>query len=80
MAPAPHATATTRPRWWRTPTGIAAVGIAAVVAFYVLREHWGHALGLLPYLLLLAGPLAHLLGHRGHGRHHGGTRGAGGGD
>ena len=25
-----------------------------VGAFYVLREHWGHALGALPYLLILA--------------------------
>ena len=43
-------------------------GLSAVVvaAFFVLREHWGHVLGLAPYLLLLACPLMHLLHHGGH--------------
>jgi Protein of unknown function (DUF2933) len=39
-----------------------------VAGFFVLREHWSHALGLLPYLLLIACPLMHLFGH---GHHHG---------
>jgi hypothetical protein len=37
-------------------------------------EHWAHALGILPYLLILACPLMHLFmhkGHGGHGGHHG---------
>jgi hypothetical protein len=59
-----------RPSWWRTRNGVAALGFALVAAFYVLREHWGHALGALPYLLLLACPLMHLLMHHGHGGHH----------
>lgn len=58
---------------------IMAISFAAIVAFYVLREHWGHALGLLPYLLLLACPLLHLFhGHGGHGHgghSHGGKQG-----
>jgi hypothetical protein len=60
-----------RPRlpWWRTSAGVAAIGFALVAAFYVLREHWGHALGLLPYLVLLACPLMHLLMPHHH-RHH----------
>jgi hypothetical protein len=41
----------------------------AAAAFYVLREHWAHALGLAPYLLFLACPLMHLFMHRHH--HHG---------
>lgn len=52
-----------------------AVSLGLVVAFFLLREHWAHALGLAPYLLLLACPLLHLFhGHGGHGRHagHGG--------
>ena len=51
--------------WWRTRGGIAAL----VVAFYVLREHCAHALGLLPYLLLLGCPLMHLLMPHRHGGH-----------
>ena len=46
--------------------------VVLVGAFYVLREHWGHALGLAPYLLLLACPLLHLFGHGGHGHGHDG--------
>ena len=60
----------TKPAWWRTRTGVAVIGFALVAAFYVLREHWGHALGALPYLLLLACPLMHLFMHHGHGGHH----------
>ena len=68
---------TARPSWWRTPNGVAVIGFALVGAFHVLREHWGHALGALPYLLLLACPLMHLLMRRGHGRHHDGRGGTG---
>lgn len=42
---------------------------ALVLASVILREHWGHVLGALPYLLLLACPLLHLFhGHGGHER------------
>jgi hypothetical protein len=44
-----------------------AASLVIIVAFFILREHWGHALGLAPYLLLLACPLMHLF-HR-HGGH-----------
>lgn len=44
-----------------------AASLVIIVAFFILREHWGHALGLAPYLLLLACPLMHLFhGHGGH--------------
>ncbi|MEO8103328.1 MAG: DUF2933 domain-containing protein [Betaproteobacteria bacterium] len=43
--------------------------LAAMVAFYVLREHWGHTLGIAPHLILLACPLMHVFGHGGHGHH-----------
>jgi len=45
------------------------ISLALVVAFFVLREHRAHALGLLPYLLLLACPLLHLF--RGAHKHAG---------
>ncbi|MGK7865458.1 DUF2933 domain-containing protein [Falsiroseomonas sp. E2-1-a4] len=59
--------------WWRTPTGITVIGFALVLAFYILREHYAHAFGLLPYLIILACPLMHLFMHRGHGGHSHGT-------
>lgn len=45
------------------------VAVAAGAAFWLLRDHWGHALGFAPYLLFLACPLMHLFMHRGHGGH-----------
>lgn len=60
--------------WWRTRGGIALIGFALVAAFYVLREHYAHALGALPYLLLFACPLMHLFMHHGHGGHHTGAQ------
>jgi hypothetical protein len=43
--------------------------VGAAILFWLLRDHWGHALGLLPYLLFLTCPLMHLFMHHGH-RHH----------
>lgn len=57
------------PSWWRSRTGIVAIGFALVAAFYVLREHSGHALGILPYGILLLCPLMHLFMHHGHDGH-----------
>ena len=62
----------------RSRTGIAwkgaAMMVAVIVGFYVLREHWGHALGIAPYLLLLACPIMHIFMHGGHGHLHDGER------
>lgn len=44
------------------------ISLAVIALFFVLREHWGHMLGLIPYLILLACPLMHLFHH--HGGHH----------
>lgn len=62
---------------WRTKGGIALIGFGLIAAFYILREHYEHALGALPYLLLLACPLMHLFMPHGHGDH-AGHREAGG--
>lgn len=48
---------------------LSTVGFLAVAAFFLTTEHRAHLFGLLPYLLLLACPLLHLLGHGGHGAH-----------
>jgi hypothetical protein len=57
-----------------------AVAIGAAGAFFLLREHWWHALRFAPYsiyLLFLACPLLHLFMHHDHGGHggrqHGGS-------
>ena len=61
----------------RNPAFTAAlIGFAAIAFFFLWTEHRAHLLGALPYLLLLACPLLHLLhhgrhgGHRDHGGHH----------
>ena len=62
-----HASGTTpAPAAWKG----AAIMVAVIAAFYLLREHWGHALGIAPYLILLACPLMHLFMHGGHGNGH----------
>ncbi|WP_367280248.1 DUF2933 domain-containing protein [Sphingomonas sp.] len=40
-------------------------------AFWVLENHWQHALGLPHYILFLSCQLMHLFMHHGHGGHHG---------
>lgn len=61
-----HETGSPTP-FWRSRAGLVAAGFAAVGAFLLLSEHRAHALGLLPYLFLLACPLMHVFMHRGHG-------------
>lgn len=51
--------------WW-----LAACLFAAIALFFLWEEHEAHILGALPWLLLLACPVIHLLMHRGHA--HGG--------
>ncbi len=52
----------------RTSFTVALVMVGLIGGFYLLREHWDHAVGLWPYLLLLACPVMHLF--HGHARHH----------
>lgn len=47
--------------------GLALAGLLALAAYFLFAGHRAHLLGALPYLLLLACPLMHLLMHRGHG-------------
>ena len=57
--------------FWRSKAALVAIGFLAVGAFVLLSEHRAHALGWLPFLLLLACPLMHVFMHGGHGRHGG---------
>lgn len=52
-------------------------GFAAIAGVLLFTEHRAHALGVLPYLLLLACPLMHLFHHGHGGHHHHGPRDAG---
>lgn len=55
--------------FWRSPSGVAFLCFLAVALFFLLTEHTAHVMGALPYVLLLACPVMHLMHHRGH--HHG---------
>lgn len=48
---------------WRPPAMIASGMLIVIAVFYVLREHWSHPAGALPYLLLLLCPLMHVFMH-----------------
>lgn len=66
--------ADTSPTFWRIRPGIALGMLLVIVLFYMAREHYGHVLGLLPYMILLLCPLMHVFGHHHGGHnHHGDT-------
>lgn len=50
------------------------IGFFAIAAFFLFSEHRAHALGALPFLLLLACPLMHFFMHGGHDKDKGGHR------
>ncbi len=52
---------------------IALCGFLLVMLFFLFTEHRAHLMGVVPYLLVAACPLMHLLMHRGH--RHGGNGG-----
>ncbi|MCP5468538.1 MAG: DUF2933 domain-containing protein [Deltaproteobacteria bacterium] len=65
-----HSSHTTksRPVFWKNPLTI--IGIIAF-GYWVFTYHPQHALGYLPYLILLLCPLMHIFMHGGHGGHSG---------
>jgi Protein of unknown function (DUF2933) len=44
--------------------------LCAAATAFVLYWHWRHALDALPFLIVLACPLAHIFMHHGHGHGH----------
>jgi len=44
--------------------------VASAALFYVLREHWAHMFGFLPYLLFLVCPAMHFFMHGKQGHSH----------
>ncbi len=68
--------------FWRSRTALFTIAFLAIGAFFLLWEHWAHALGAFPYVLLLGFGLLHVFMHIGHGGHrghggHGGHRSSG---
>ena len=61
--------------FWSSRYAIGLLVMGAVAAYFLLSEHRAHFLGALPFLLLLACPLMHVLMHHGHGGH-GGDQGS----
>lgn len=55
--------------FWKSKTALALIGFLLVAVFFLLSEHRAHALGILPYLIILACPLLHIFRHGGHGGH-----------
>lgn len=54
----------------RAPGRWAFWGFALAAGYFLLTEHRAHVLSFLPYLLLAACPLMHMLHHGGHGHDH----------
>ncbi|KSV82924.1 DUF2933 domain-containing protein [Sinorhizobium sp. GL28] len=54
--------------FWRSKAALTLIGFLLIGGFLLVSEHRLHALGYLPYLLVLACPLLHMF-HGGHGSH-----------
>lgn len=64
-----HELSSGQPSFWRSKSGLVAIGFMLIATVFLLSEHRAHALGYLPFLLLLACPLLHMFMHKGHGGH-----------
>jgi len=56
-----------RQPFWRSRMTWVFIGFLAIAGFFLFTEHRAHALGILPFALLLLCPLLHVFGHGGHG-------------
>ena len=61
--------------FWTSRAFLVCAVLLVVVGVLLWTEHLAHALGYLPFLLILACPLMHIFMHGGHGghAHHQGT-------
>ena len=57
--------------FWMSRAFLVCVAFLIIAGFLLWTEHLAHALGFLPYLLILACPLMHIFMHGGHGGHGG---------
>ncbi|HEY5653147.1 MAG TPA: DUF2933 domain-containing protein [Pontiella sp.] len=56
-------------RWWKSPSGIAALFFLAAIGYFLITEHWAHIVPYLPYLIILLCPLMHMFHHGKHSDH-----------
>ena len=57
--------------FWTSRAFLVCAALLLIVGFLLWTEHLAHALGYLPFLLILACPLMHMFMHGGHGGHGG---------
>jgi copper chaperone CopZ len=57
--------------FWTSQTFLVCAAFLVIGLILLWTEHLAHALGVLPYLLILACPLMHMFMHGGHGGHAG---------
>ena len=55
--------------WYKTPKGLLILVCLGAVGYWLYTYHLDHALGFLPYAIILLCPLMHLFMHGGHGNH-----------
>lgn len=59
----------TKTSFWSSKQGMAALGLIGAASYFLFMEHREHIIEFLPYIILLACPLMHLMMHSGHGHH-----------
>ena len=57
--------------FWTSRAFLVCAAFLVIGGILLWTEHLAHALGVLPYLLILACPLMHIFMHGGHGGHGG---------
>lgn len=57
--------------FWTSRAFLVCAAFLVIAGVLLWTEHLAHALGYLPYLLILACPLMHIFMHGGHGGHGG---------
>jgi hypothetical protein len=58
----------------RTISRLVFIAFVAIAAYFLITEHRAHLFGVLPFLLIAAGPLLHFFHHRGHNHEGGGSQ------
>ncbi|HSG31595.1 MAG TPA: DUF2933 domain-containing protein [Thermodesulfobacteriota bacterium] len=58
-------------RWWKRPSGMAAIFFFGAAGYFLVTEHWAHIVPFLPWLIIILCPLIHLFHHGAHGSHGG---------